>query len=658
MNRPATVIAMSPGQRLWQALSGALRIGLHRFWRRALHDEPALTGLLLDEARALLQVEPLPEWNEVRAKLASTWPPRGDGPLIAIVREYRLDLAQTLRLTLLGEVERSHLIALVVKELQAPLAAPHPSVHLCASLVGALFDDAEFNPLDLAGDPLVKAGAVSIVGNGPLNLRTLSLESGLWSVLLERNEGWPGCAFIEDDAFEVLSESDVAELNGIATLIDGGKTRGIVLRGHPGSGRTVFAAALAKRLGRQALAVPIDVWQKSGSLAIACRFGGWLPVLSPVLGPGEVWRSTGSQHRVPMAVLLGSDGAVEGEQLLEKQMMLPSVTQRQKLWSAHLGSDALAEACARIALISGRSIETLASSAVLMAAQAEEPLEKRHVVRARRRLGGERLRLLAEPVEREVTADAIVLNPVVSEELDRFVMRARQRETLWDGLGTTLKQTKNPGVRALFVGDSGTGKTLAASYVATLLGAPLYRVDLAAVMNKYVGESEKNLSLLLDQAAASDVVLLFDEADSLFGRRTEGKETGERFANMLTHFLLTRIENHPGIVILTSNNRERIDEAFNRRLDLIIEFPPPGFDERRRLWESHLGNRGPGDAVYRFLAGGCDFSGGQLRNVVLAAASIAGSGAITSAHLLVGLEAEYRKIGRDLPAKLAQLRRL
>jgi SpoVK/Ycf46/Vps4 family AAA+-type ATPase len=265
---------------------------------------------------------------------------------------------------------------------------------------------------------------------------------------------------------------------------------------------------------------------------------------------------------------------------------------------------------------------------------------------------------LAEPVAREVTADAIILNPMVSEELDRFVLRARQRETLWDGLGATLKQTRNPGVRALFVGDSGTGKTLAASYVATLLGAPLYRVDLAAVMNKYIGESEKNLSLLLDQAAASDVVLLFDEADALFGRRTEGKETGERFANMLTHFLLTRIENHPGIVVLTSNNRERIDEAFNRRLDLIIEFPPPGFEERRRLWESHLGDRGPGDAVYRFLASGCDFSGGQLRNVVLTAVSLAGSGPVSGAHLLAGLAAEYRKIGRDLPAKLTQLGRL
>jgi len=278
-----------------------------------------------------------------------------------------------------------------------------------------------------------------------------------------------------------------------------------------------------------------------------------------------------------------------------------------------------------------------------------------HVADARRQLGAERLRLLAQPVERRIEPGAIVLPPLVAEELERLLDRARQRESLWQGLGATLSQTPTAGLRALFCGESGTGKTLAAGYVATRLGAPLYRVDLSAVMNKYIGESEKNLSALLDIAAAADVVLLFDEADSLFGRRTDGKETGERFANMLTHFLLTRIENHPGIVILTSNNRERIDGAFTRRLDFIVEFPQPGFEERLALWRSHLGGRGPGEAVYRLLASYCPFAGGQLRNVVLTAAAYADTVEITAGHLLVGLQAEYRKIGREIPARLSQI---
>jgi SpoVK/Ycf46/Vps4 family AAA+-type ATPase len=174
-------------------------------------------------------------------------------------------------------------------------------------------------------------------------------------------------------------------------------------------------------------------------------------------------------------------------------------------------------------------------------------------------------------------------------------------------------------------------------------------------MNKYIGESEKNLAQLLDHAAASDVVLLFDEADSLFGGRTEGRETGERYANMLTNFLLTRIENHPGIVILTTNSRERIDNAFTRRLDVIVEFPLPAYEERLHLWRSHLGDRGPGEAVYRMLAGYCDLAGGQLRNVVIAAAARCTGSRIHKLDLLAGLQSEYQKIGRELPAKVARL---
>ena len=124
---------------------------------------------------------------------------------------------------------------------------------------------------------------------------------------------------------------------------------------------------------------------------------------------------------------------------------------------------------------------------------------------------------------------------------------------------------------------------------------------------------------------------------------------------MLTNFLLTRIETHTGIVLLTSNSRERIDNAFTRRLDAIVEFPLPGFEERLHLWRSHFGERGPGDIIYRHLASMCDFSGGQLRNVVLTAAAHANGLHITHENLVAGLRAEYRKQGRELPKKLEAL---
>ena len=258
----------------------------------------------------------------------------------------------------------------------------------------------------------------------------------------------------------------------------------------------------------------------------------------------------------------------------------------------------------------------------------------------------------AEPMDDAAMDKLIERQGQVQENLDAVILRARKRETLWQGMGETLQATPSPGVRALFVGESGTGKTLAASYISTALTAPLYRVDLSAVMNKYIGESEKNLSMLLDQAAATDVVLLFDEADALFGSRTDGKETGERYANMLTNFLLTRIETHPGIVILTTNSSERIDNAFNRRIDAVIEFPLPGYEQRLQLWRSHLGKRGPGEPVYRNLASYCDLAGGQIRNVVLTAAVYAENTRISTADLWQGLRAEYNKLGRELPHKL------
>jgi SpoVK/Ycf46/Vps4 family AAA+-type ATPase len=149
-------------------------------------------------------------------------------------------------------------------------------------------------------------------------------------------------------------------------------------------------------------------------------------------------------------------------------------------------------------------------------------------------------------------------------------------------------------------------------------------------------------------------VLLFDEADALFGRRSDGAETGERYANMLTNFLLTRIENHNGIVILTANNKARIDPAFWRRLDVVMDFPLPGYEERLRLWASHLGARAPDEHVLHHLASYCDLAGGSIRNAVLSAAATVPPGVpIGSVALAAALAREYRKLGRRLPPDLA-----
>jgi SpoVK/Ycf46/Vps4 family AAA+-type ATPase len=248
-----------------------------------------------------------------------------------------------------------------------------------------------------------------------------------------------------------------------------------------------------------------------------------------------------------------------------------------------------------------------------------------------------------------------VTTPTLRRDLEALLMRCRARDGLVEGLGASATARYRPGVRALFVGPSGTGKTLAAGWLATNLGLPLYRVDLAAVTSKYIGETEKNLAQLLARAEQAEVVLLFDEADSLFGKRTDVQQANDRFANAQTNYLLQRIESYDGITILTSNSRSRFDEAFFRRLDVIVDFPIPGPQERRALWQSHLGaNHGlTGQDVNR-LAATADLTGGHIRNVVLAAAVLAQEAErpIEYADLAEGLASEYRKLGQQMPVEL------
>lgn len=658
--------------------------GLLSFWRGALPVDNGVYSLLTQRVQAIAGVADILDWPAANQRWQQfvadkTAQPEKAIPLLQLAEDYQLSPAQLFTLALTGLLETHHLSNLALAELQAPDQAPRPCVHLLCALLDNLFPGQTQNSaLDISEQPLLRAGVLSLSGDGPLPLQRLSLDARLWSVLLGRQLAWPSCELqaqaIEDEW--LLSPAALVDIQGITGLLlrktlSGNLFNGLVVRGHPNTGRGLFSHALAKALGLRLIAAPLNIWQQQPVFALACRYAGWLPVIRPQLNPSDSLRLSPTQS--PVVIILGSDGAVEGD-MLEVNLQTPQQDERYRLWLKALGSQqqsakktakkniqqeqeqqALAAHLAASALLSAHSIQLVAGHAQQLAQVQQQPLALNHIAEARRKLGADKLRLLAQPIPRQVSIEALIVPVLVEQALDALVLRACKREALWNGLGDTLQATPNPGVRALFVGESGTGKTLAASYIATRLGAPLYRVDLSAVMNKYIGESEKNLAQLLDQAAASDVVLLFDEADALFGSRGEGQENGERFANMLTNFLLTRIETHPGIVILTTNSRERIDNAFTRRLDTIVEFPLPGYEERLHLWRSHLGERGPGESVYRHLAGSCDLAGGQLRNVVLTAAVYAEGNAISNTNLLEGLRAEYRKQGREMPKKLEAL---
>jgi len=228
--------------------------------------------------------------------------------------------------------------------------------------------------------------------------------------------------------------------------------------------------------------------------------------------------------------------------------------------------------------------------------------------------------------------------------------RIRERARVYETWGFAKKVGKGLGVSALFSGPPGTGKTMAAGLIAQDLGVEIYQVDLSKIVSKWIGETEKNLAMLFDAAEAGHAILLFDEADALFAKRTEVKSSNDRYANQEVNFLLQRMESFAGIVILTTNLDTAIDEAFLRRLSLRVQFPMPEPEERLKLWETLIPKTAPtqGDLRLEKLADHYVMSGGYIRNAVLRAAFLAASErrSIDSTHLSRAAHLEYEAMGK------------
>jgi SpoVK/Ycf46/Vps4 family AAA+-type ATPase len=263
---------------------------------------------------------------------------------------------------------------------------------------------------------------------------------------------------------------------------------------------------------------------------------------------------------------------------------------------------------------------------------------------------GAGLERLARRIEPRVGWRDLVLPDPVLARLRELAARARHRDIVLDEWRLGRRALGGRGITGLFAGDSGTGKTMSAEVVAGDLGLDLYVIDLSTVVDKYIGETEKNLDRIFVEAEGVNGVLLFDEADALFGKRSEVKDARDRYANVEVAYLLQRMELFDGIAILTTNLRANVDEAFTRRLDVVVDFPTPEADDRLHLWKQFLGVGLPvaGDVDVDFLAESFELSGGNIRNIALTAAYLAADGdrAVSMADLVVGTEREYRKLGR------------
>ncbi|TQV71510.1 ATP-binding protein [Aliikangiella marina] len=648
--------------KFYESLLQPVKVGLLAFMKFSGSQNYKSKGILEQELKEAYQDASIPEWIELKGlfecQLKEIPKKRSLTPIEKLIKNYQLTPRDVFMLTLIGELEDSMTLGLCFNELQFPQKGERPALHTIAAILDYLFDDASIGSsiLMFKAHPLIKDAILSIEGEEPMPFRRLKVNPDFWLSLKFTQISPALCTLLSSQFLNQQSRYNESESRIIASLIEQTnpeKFYSVVTRGEPGIGKAEFAYSLARHLNLTAVCVSLEQWNQDKSLSRLCQYLDLLPVIAPQIAPGE---SIGiDYYESNLVVLLGKEGTIESKNILEVDLQLPCREERQQFWSNSIKDHKLTQELADTAILSGKSIATIAAQANQFSEKENRKLSLNDVLRSRRYQGAEKLRLLAEPVERLINKDDMVFPDSVKLSIEHLLLRAKKRQSIFTHLGSTMKATANPGVNALFVGESGTGKTLAASYVANQLAAPLFRVDLSSVMNKYIGESEKNLSEVLTEAAAKDVVLLFDEADALFGNRTEGKGTGERFANMLTNFLLTRIESHPGVVILTSNSKDRIDSAFNRRIDLMVEFPVPGFAERLALWNCHLGESNFDESLSSSLASHCQFAGGQVRNAVLTAATVAKNGSIKQADLYQGLKVEYEKMGRNVPGNFQYL---
>ena len=301
-------------------------------------------------------------------------------------------------------------------------------------------------------------------------------------------------------------------------------------------------------------------------------------------------------------------------------------------------------------LLGPQHIERAARAAALHAELAGTAVDAGHLRQGAREQNAAGLERLARRIEPGVGWDDLVLPEPTRRALHELTARARHRDQVLDQWRMRPGGGRGRGITGLFAGDSGTGKTMSAEVIAADLGLDLYTVNLATVVDKYVGETEKNLERIFTEAAGVNGVLLFDEADAIFGKRSEVRDAHDRYANIESAYLLQRMESFDGLAILATNLRANLDDAFTRRLDVVVDFPVPDVALRRTLWDRCLGTVLPraDDVDLDFCAAAFELSGGNIRSVAVTAAYLAAASdrPVRMADLVTAVATEYRKLGR------------
>jgi hypothetical protein len=331
----------------------------------------------------------------------------------------------------------------------------------------------------------------------------------------------------------------------------------------------------------------------------------------------------------------------------------PGPAEQKRLWRAALGPMA-SRFDATLDVVAGQfrlSAQAITRAGLVIRRGIERGEEPGELLRsACAAVGHAALDDLAQRIEPAARWDDLVLPEDTVATLREIAAQVRHRETVYETWGFAAKGSRGLGITTLFTGESGTGKTMAAEVLASDLGLDLYRIDLSTVVSKYIGETEKNLRRVFDAAEDSGAILLFDEADALFGKRSEVKDSHDRYANIEVSYLLQRMEAYRGLAILTTNAKSALDRSFQRRLRFVVQFPFPDAVQRERIWRNVFPAESPVTALdYRKLAR-LNVSGGAIRNIAMNAAfrAVRAGEPVAMAHLECAARNEYAKAEKTL----------
>ena len=585
-------------------------------------------------------------------------PSDADERLQMVVEALGLDLLEAAVLAVCAATELNprygRLYAYLQDDVTRKLASPR--------LVGQLLEGEGLSSADVmsafdADGRLRRLGALKLLGDAqtPLAERPVKVADRLAAVLLGGRMDEPAqptrLRMVELPAHAPGREEAVRI---VSALLKRDSRLPIVLAGPDAD------SLLATAFGRPLVAVHVRDLESREVMAEAALIGALekRPVIFEGLEdiePGERGRLLRAIEQRPERTVIAAPTRAAALALGERTVLLveaaaPSFAERRQAWADLTGTDKTDDVAAKFRLSMTQIVEAAEVARLAATARGAAVPEPADLDLGARQASSSRLGELAARLPPGYRWDDLVVPERQRELLQSISAYLRHRDRVLSDWGYERTVARSQGLKVLFAGESGTGKTMAAQVLAAELGLEIFRVDLATTVSKDIGETEKNLDRIFGAAEGSNAILFFDEADALFGKRSEVGDSHDRYANIEVAYLLQKMEAYPGAVILATNFRRNIDDAFVRRLDFVIDFPFPEAEDRRRIWERVLPAQAPlaDDVDLDFLAEKFKLSGGAIRNCSLAAAFQAAdeNAPISMRHLVRAVAQEYGKQGR------------